>query len=81
MAERVTYKRLKQWIDQYNKNNTHKVELSAFNDMYWIYDAATGNRIVSDETPGKTWELFCIWKDGFRTALDDVRAGKIDPNA
>ena len=77
---RVTYKQLQQWIDQHNENNVHKVELSAFNDMYWIYDAETRNRIVCDDTPGRTWELFYAWRDGYRTALDDVRRGIIDPN-
>lgn len=76
MSERVTYKRLKDWIASYNKNNLHKVELSAFNDCYYIYDAETGNRICSDESPARTWELFCMWKYGFRAALEDVRTGK-----
>lgn len=78
---RVTYKQLKQWIESYNKNNSHKVELSAFNDAYWIYDAETGNRIISDESPSRTWEMFCVWKDGYRTALEDVRTKKVEVEA
>lgn len=76
MSDRVTYKRLKEWIASYNANNQHKVELSAFDDAYWIYDAETGNRLCSDISPARTWELFCMWKSGFRTALEDVRKGK-----
>lgn len=73
---RTTYKNLKEWVANYNNAHDHKVELSAFDGAYWIYDAQTHERIVSDLTPAKTWELFCAWKAEYASAVRDMKEGK-----
>lgn len=70
---RVTYSQLKGWVASYNENNAHKIELSAFDGSYWIYDAKTHDRIAVNSSPSLTWEIFCAWKAGYRAAKEDLR--------
>lgn len=67
--KRVTFKLLKEWINEWNEYNDIQMEVRAYNDYYHIGPVG-GNYIIVEKTPGRAWEVFCIWKNGYFTGRD-----------
>lgn len=63
MADRITYKRLKNWLYQ-DSLFTQGFKLSAYSGYYHIEDDI-GNNIISESTPRKCWESWYIFKKGY----------------
>lgn len=72
-GQRVTFKILKEWINDWNRDNpNYQMVARSYNDYYHIEDWQTGRNICSAKSPGLVWDLFWIWKDGFRIGRESV---------
>ena len=73
MNNRVTYRMLKEWIEEWNEYNPEmQMFVSVYNDFYHISKQKNGTNIVVEATPGRTWESFTIWKNGYYAGRDSV---------
>lgn len=66
-AERISYQKLQEYLKTdslFNKENFH---LSAYDGYYHIrYDDKKGSKmIICEQTPGRTWESWNIYKSGY----------------
>ena len=71
---RVTYNKLKEWLEDWNTSNPEaEVKLSCYSDYYHILDGKTHTIIVCEHTPGRCWEVFGVWKKGYWKGRDTVK--------
>lgn len=71
--ERVTYKKLKGWINDWNAFHPEMLmDLRAYNGYYHIERRETGYRICCEKNPGRCWKVFSVWKDGYWTGRDTL---------
>lgn len=70
---RISYNMLKEWINEWNEYHPEmKMRLSVYNDYYHIARDSIGQNIVVEATPGRAWESFTIWKNGYYTGKESV---------
>lgn len=63
---KVSYNKLKEWLNRWNVNHPEaSVTLSCYSGYYHITFDLTGERIVDEKYPGKCWEVFNVWRDGY----------------
>ena len=69
--ERLSYKKVKEYIKGWNENHPEcQFVISCYSDYYHIQYADTHNNIIVEKTPGRLWESFCIFKEGYFKALE-----------
>jgi hypothetical protein len=63
--QRVTYNKLRAWVNIWNGNHPEKqFKVQGYNGYYHIF-YYNGNKLCSAKTPGQVWELFTMWKYGY----------------
>lgn len=67
---RVTYKQVKQWVQESAFAQTHGIYITASNGYYHIYDEA-GTISIHGKTPLECWEKFNLLKQGYYLGLSE----------
>lgn len=64
MADKVSYKMVKNWLENDNLYSIGLFKLEAYNGYYYI-KAENGNTVVCSKTPKELWNKWDIFKAGY----------------
>lgn len=68
--ERMSYRAARSLIRSWNEHHpNHPMKVVAYDGWYRIVDENKDQEIIVEKNPGKLWESFCIWKNGFFTGM------------
>lgn len=67
---RVTYKKLKEWVNEWNEGHPEHepFEVRVWNGYYHI--GTNGSELIGEATPGRAWAMFTMWKYGYSDGME-----------
>ena len=82
--QRTSFKMLRQWVSEWNEGHKEVGTLSVYcwSGYYRIclVEEETGaiiKEIVTEATPGRAWEVFHVWTNGYFTCQRLFEEGKL----
>ena len=74
--KRVTFKILKEWINDWNTGHPEtQFVVRSYNDYYHIESWENGTNIITAKSPGLAWDQFWVWMDGYRRGVEIGKTG------